>query len=336
MVVRNSSTFTNVLQIFLFTLPNTFMVTIPMAVLVGCCWGSAAWPPTAKSSAMRASGFGIGYFVRVSSIVAIGGTLVGLANSLYVAPRANQAILDLEQALETSQASYEIQPRVFYEDFRNFVLYVKEVRAGTGAANWRQVFMANVTDPNAARITTAASATVVNDTAQELLMRLRNGAQHETVPASPSSTTSPPSPPPIFPWHAEPAKRCASRPHGYRHLRHLHANAAQRLHRPDGKALPAGVEQSLLLSRGMYGSDAGRRAAGRGFAARRQELRLCLYHAPGVPLLLPLLHRDALARQDKIPAFFAVWSANLVFAAAGIFLLWQMASGGRMLSAIIS
>ena len=75
------------------------------------------------------------------------GTLLGLANSLYLAPRANQAILDMEQALETSQASYEIQPRVFYEDFKNFVLYVQDVRSGTGAANWRQVFMADVTDP---------------------------------------------------------------------------------------------------------------------------------------------------------------------------------------------
>ena len=57
----------------------------------------------------------------------------------------------MEQALETSQASYEIQPRVFYEDFHNFVLYVQDVRSGTGAANWRQVFMADVTDPRQSR-----------------------------------------------------------------------------------------------------------------------------------------------------------------------------------------
>ena len=43
----------------------------------------------------------------------------------------------------------------------------------------------------------------------------------------------------------------------------------------------------------------------------------------------------ALGRQDKLPVFLAVWLANLLFAAAGIFLLWQMASGGRVLSAIV-
>ena len=52
----------------------------------------------------------------------------------------------MEQQLETSQASYQIQPRVFYEDFKNFVLYVQNVRSGTGASNWDQVFMADVTD----------------------------------------------------------------------------------------------------------------------------------------------------------------------------------------------
>ena len=54
----------------------------------------------------------------------------------------------MEQSLATSQASYVIEPRVFYEEFRNFVLYVQDVRSGTGAANWRQVFMADVTDPD--------------------------------------------------------------------------------------------------------------------------------------------------------------------------------------------
>ena len=91
----------------------------------------------------------------------------------------------MEQALETSQASYEIQPRVFYEDFQNFVLYVQDVRSGTGASNWRPGLHGRRQRSAAPLITTAASATVVNDTTQELLMRLRDGAQHETVePAS--------------------------------------------------------------------------------------------------------------------------------------------------------
>src|SRR5580658_2674713 len=187
-MVRNSSTVTSVLEILLFMLPNTFKATIPMAVLVGVLLGLSRLAADSEITAMRASGLGIGYFVGVASIVAVTGTLVGLANSIYLAPRANQAILEMQQALETSQASYEIQPRVFYEDFRNYVLYVQDVRAGTGASNWRQVFMADVTDPSNPVITTAASATVVTDNTQELLMRLRDGVRDETVADEPEQS----------------------------------------------------------------------------------------------------------------------------------------------------
>src|SRR5215469_6342520 len=169
MVVRNSSSLTAVLEAFLFTLPNLFWVTIPMSVLVGILLGLSRLAADSEITAMRASGLGIGYFVRVASIVAASGTILGLANSVYIAPRANQAILAMQQELATSQASYEIQPRVFYEDFRNFVLYVQDVRAGTGASNWRQVFMADVSEASNPIITTAASATVVSDSTQQLL-----------------------------------------------------------------------------------------------------------------------------------------------------------------------
>ena len=137
MVVHNSSTLISVVEIILFMMPNFFMITIPMAVLVGVLLGLSRLAADSEIIAMRASGLGIGYFVRVASIVAIGGTLLGLANSLYLAPRANQAILTMDKAL-AMQASYEIKPRVFDEDFHNFVLYVQDVRAGAGAANWRQ------------------------------------------------------------------------------------------------------------------------------------------------------------------------------------------------------
>jgi lipopolysaccharide export LptBFGC system permease protein LptF len=104
MVVHNSSTFVSVAEILLFMLPNIFMLTIPMAVLVGVLLGYSRLAADSEVIAMRASGLGIGYFVRVASIVAIGGTLLGLANSLLLAPRANQAILAMNKEL-AQQAS---------------------------------------------------------------------------------------------------------------------------------------------------------------------------------------------------------------------------------------
>ena len=336
-VVRSSSTWADVAEIFLFTLPNLFKVTIPMAILWGILLGLSRLAADSEIIAMRASGLGIGYFVRVSSIVAVAGTLLGLGNSLYLAPRANQAIIEMEQALETSQASYEIQPRVFYEDFRNFVLYVQDVRSGTGAANWRQVFMADVSDAANPVITTAASATVVNDNSQELIMRLRDGLRDETVADQPGqsniSTFTTTDMPLVLSQQSD--------VHLGRMDTALYAMPMsallERIHlagRPDAKrflielynrfAFPAACLVLMLVGVPLgVASRRGGKSSGLVFTI----LLVFVYYflsATGT----------ALGRQSRFPAFFAVWSANLLFAAAGIFLLWQMASGGRVLSAI--
>ena len=333
-VVRNSSTLADVAQVFLFTLPNLFKVTIPMAVLWGILLGLSRLASDSEIIAMRASGLGIGYFVRVASIVAIGGTLLGLGNSLYLAPRANRAIIEMEQSLETSQASYEIQPRVFYEDFRNYVLYVQDVRSGTGAANWRQVFMADVSDPDNPLITTAASATVVTDNTQELLMRLRDGVRDETVADEPeqsniSTFTTTDLPlmlgqqsdvhlgrldTALYAMPLGALMQHTSGPDGKRFLIELHNRFA----------FPAACLVLMLVGVPLgVTSRRGGKSSGFVFTI----LLVFVYYflsSTGI----------ALGHQNKLPAFLAVWSANLLFACAGTFLLWQMATGGRILGAI--
>jgi LPS export ABC transporter permease LptG/LPS export ABC transporter permease LptF len=335
-VVRNSSTFSNVMEILLLTLPNTFKVTIPMAVLVGVLLGLSRLAADSEIIAMRASGLGIGYFVRVASIVAVGGTLIGLANSIWVAPRANQAILEMQQALETSQASYEIQPRVFYEDFKNTVLYVQNVLAGTGASNWRQVFMVDVTDPANPKITTAASATVVSDSSQELMMRLRDGTEHETIADQATQYN-------IQSFHTIDMPLSLSQQSTVQLGRldtFIYALPMdillQRTRGPNPKgflielhnrfAYPAACLVLMLVGVPL------------GVASRRGGKSSAWVFTIGLVVVYYSLSLigTALGRQDKIPVYIAIWLANAIFASVGTFLLWQMASGGRVLSAITS
>ena len=333
MVVHNSSTFTSLVEVVLFMMPNFFMVTIPMAVLVGVLLGYSRLASDSEIIAMRASGLGIGYFVRVGAIVAVGGTLLGLANSLYVAPRANQAILAMDKAL-ASQASYEIQPRVFDEDFRNYVLYVQDVRSGTGAANWRQVFIADVSDPAAPKITTAASATVVSDSTQALLMRLRNGSVHETVAGQTEQYN-------VSTFDSTDLPFAASQ-QNEGHLGRVDTpiyampmgELRQHIHTPDGKrflielhkrfAYPAACVVLMLVGVPL------------GVTSRRGGKSSALVATIGLVVVYYSLTLIgiALARQNWIPAFLAVWMANLLFTAGGVILLWQMANGGGFMNAI--
>ena len=333
-VVRSSSTWADVAQIFLFTLPNLFKVTIPMAVLWGVLLGYSRLASDSEIVAMRASGLGIGYFVRVASIVAIAGTLLGLGNSIYLAPRSNQAIVAMQRSLATSQASYEIQPHVFYEDFRDYVLYVQEVIPGAGAANWVHVFMADVSDPANPIVTTAASATVANDNSQELIMRLRDGIQDKTDAEQPGqsdistfSTTDMPL-----------ALGQQSDVHLGRLETALYAMPLsallQRIHGPDSRSFLIELHDRfaypvaclVLMLVGVPLGVASRRG-GKSSGFVFTILLVFVYYflaATGTQL----------GQQGRLPAFLAVWSANLLFAAAGVFLLWQMATGGRILTAI--
>jgi len=337
MVVHNSSTLTSVVEAVLFTLPNFFMVTIPMAVLVGVLLGFSRLAADSEVIAMRASGMGIGYFVRVASIVAIGGTLLGLVNSLVIAPVANQAVLQMDKAL-AMQASYEIAPRVFDEDFHNLVLYVQNVHSGTGASHWDQVFMADTSDSINPQITTAASAVVANDNSRDsgqmLLARLRNGSRHETVAGQSQQYNIS-----TFDFTDLPL---ASSQQNEAHLGRLDTNILampmselrQRSRGPDGKrfmieihkrfAYPAACLVLMLVGVPLGVTS---RRGGKSFAWVFTIILVFIYYllsSTGI----------ALGKQNWIPAFFAVWSANLLFAAGGLFLLWQMASGGRVLNAV--
>jgi LPS export ABC transporter permease LptG/LPS export ABC transporter permease LptF len=335
-VVRNSSSFATVMQILLFTLPNTFLVTIPMSVLVGVLLGLSRLAADSEITAMRASGFGIWYFVRVASVVAILGTAFGLVNSLYVVPRSNQAILAMQQALETSQASFEIQPRVFYEDFKNTVIYVQNVKSGTGASNWQNLFIADVSDPSAPRITTAESATVADDHGQGLLIRLRNGSEHETIANQPGQYN--------ISTFIQTDRPLTFSPQSDVHLGRVDTplyalgnhDLLQLARGPDGKhyqiefhrRLAFPVACLVLMLIGVPLGTASRRGGKSSGFIFTILLVLAYYLLSNFGI--------AWAKQGRLPAVAGVWLANVVFAAAGLFLLSQMASGGAVLNTITS
>ncbi len=92
-VVRDSASLSDVLRIILYTLPNTLIVTIPMAVLVGILLGLSRLAADSEITAMRASGMGAIDFVRIVSIVSLAALGLGLFNSIYLAPRAARGLI---------------------------------------------------------------------------------------------------------------------------------------------------------------------------------------------------------------------------------------------------
>jgi LPS export ABC transporter permease LptG len=287
---------------------------------------------------MRASGIGVWSFVAVVSLVSVAGWGIGLANTLYFAPKATATTIGLESELLNAQASYEVQPRVFYEDFKNYVLYVQDVVAASGAANWRQVFLADLSDPAAPKITTGAFATVVNgkNKNENAIMRLRDGTEHQTVTNTPDQynvSTFAETDLPLMLTTQEDT--------------HASRNESPILAMSNSELL----ERSRATGGRWYLIELHKR-----FAYPTACLVLMLVGVPlgissrrggkgaGFVLTIVLVFvyyflsstGTAMARQNKAPVAVGIWLANVLFAACGVFFLRQMSTGGAALAAIAS
>jgi LPS export ABC transporter permease LptG/LPS export ABC transporter permease LptF len=336
LAVRNSASSGAVVEIFLLMLPNMFTVTIPMAVLVGILLGLSRLAADSEITAMRASGIGVWRFVGVVAIVAISAWGIGLANTLYFAPKASTALLNLEGELKNTQATYEIQPRVFYEDLKDFVLYVENVRSGTGAANWGHVFLADLTDPVSPNVTTAEDATVTNGDNQTLIMRLRNGTQHQAASNEPEQYNVS-----TFVQTDRPVETTAESDthlgrsdtpilamsnHGLLDGWRRNHNRSYLIELNNRFAYPTACLVLMLVGVPL------------GIASKRGGKSASFV----LTILLVFIYYFfshfgvALARQHKLPVFAGVWMANVLFGVCGVFFLRQMSTGGAALSAVTS
>jgi LPS export ABC transporter permease LptF/LPS export ABC transporter permease LptG len=183
LVVRASAPLPSVAEIFFYTVPFALTYTIPMSVLVGILIGLSRLAADSEITAMRASGMGVWSFGRVLAIFVAGAWTLALVNGLYLAPWSLASLARLEDQLKGAQASYEVQPRVFYEGFPKLVLYVQDVHSAQGGAVWDGVFLADISDASNPRITLAREGILVPEGRDRLHLHLKEGSTHETDPA---------------------------------------------------------------------------------------------------------------------------------------------------------
>ena len=178
LLVRHSAGAGNVALLFLSTFPGVLTFTLPMAVLVGVLIGLGRMSADSELIALNALGIGLRRILVPVGILALGTGLLTLGMTLWLGPAALRTLRALEDRLRASQASSQVQPRVFDERFPRRVLYVEDVEAA--ATRWRGVFLAESSPENGSRLTLAESAIVIADRKQgKLQLHLGPGSTHE-------------------------------------------------------------------------------------------------------------------------------------------------------------
>jgi len=325
LVVRNSAPIPSVAELFFLTLPGALTVTIPMGVLVGILIGLSRMAADSEITAMRAAGVGVFRFVKVLAIFGVTAWLLALANNIWSAPRSAAALADLQNSLAGSQASFEVQPRVFYENFKPYVLYVQDATTASGGSVWKNVFLADMTDPAAPKITVAAEA-VVSSAQDSIHLHLVNGATHEVKVREPSQYTISTFDENDSTLNMPPASRQAQEAVPVQQLNTRELLRQSYYNRkPEAArwywiefnrrlALPTACLVLVLIGIPL-GLSFKRGGKGAGFVVT--IVLVFVYYFISVTGL-------SFARSGRLPAVLGVWMANIVFGLIGLLLLWRV------------
>ena len=164
-------------------LPQALSISIPISVLLALLIAFGRLSADREFVAVQACGVSIYRLLRPVTLIAV----CAMAATAYVTiislPNANQAFRELTLGVVKSQVENEVKPRVFFTQFPNTVLYVRNVLAG---GRWQDVFFADSHTPNQIVVYFAREGRIVVDRNQKFVqLQLTHGTRHLTRTSDP-------------------------------------------------------------------------------------------------------------------------------------------------------
>jgi LPS export ABC transporter permease LptF/LPS export ABC transporter permease LptG len=330
LVVRHNVPLRDVATLFLLPVPSILMLTVPMAALVGTLIGLSRMSADGEIIAARAAGVGVSAFVRPVMILAVTGWALALGMALVLAPAAARKMDRMENGLKASQVPYEIQPRVFIEQFPNRLLYLEDV---TGArSHWHGVFIADISQQNQIKVTLAERGGLVNEPDRSrFVLHLEDGTTHDFDPSQPDqysiaafTNTEIPilvdqsgsgawerSTPPYLT-----ATQLWQKVHGTAPSKDRAAALVELNYR---LALPAAAIVLALVGIPLGIST---RKGGKSVGLMLSILLVFVYY-------ILMASGWSIAKQGRISPYLGLWGANILFAVAGVSMLANLSRVGR-------
>lgn len=173
------------LRLMVTLLPSALALTIPMALLIGILVAFGRLSADREVVVMMACGISPYRLLRPVAVLAVVAWGASSWVLLKAMPDANQNFRELTMQIVADRAEGEVRPRVFFEDFPNTVLYVREVPRTGG---WQDVLAADTKNPVQPVIFLARSGRMLVDRqARTIQMVLQNGSRHTTTLDNPAA-----------------------------------------------------------------------------------------------------------------------------------------------------
>jgi lipopolysaccharide export system permease protein len=177
LIVNKGVGLLTVLQLFLYILPYSLVVTIPMSVLLAALATYTRLSADGELLAMRGAGLGLVRLARPAFWFGAVATLVTLVISVWILPSSNQAFKSLIFNMARRQVAVAIQEGVFTSAMDGLILYVERLDPKT--SEMEGIFLVDSRNPAERRVIVAKRGRFSSD-AQSLrmLLSLQDGSIH--------------------------------------------------------------------------------------------------------------------------------------------------------------
>jgi lipopolysaccharide export system permease protein len=164
-----------VLQLFLYVLPFSLVVTIPMSVLLATLATFTRLNTDGELLAMRGTGFSLIRLTRPALFFGLGATLLTLIVSVWILPVSTQAFKNLVFDMTRRQVAVGLQEGVFNTAFEGLTLYVEHLNPKT--SEMEGVFLVDTRNPAERRVIVAQGGQFTSDPKQlRIGLSLRDGS----------------------------------------------------------------------------------------------------------------------------------------------------------------
>jgi len=171
-----------IIRALLTLVPQALCITIPMAVLLGILVGLGRLSADREFVALQACGVSVFRVLRPIVLLALLGTAATAYETIVALPNANQTYREITINVIAAWAETDIKPRVFFTNFPNRVIYVRDIEADR---QWKDIFLADTTQNGQTAVYLARRGRLDVDRAKRSVqLVLEDGRRHTTFAAS--------------------------------------------------------------------------------------------------------------------------------------------------------
>jgi LPS export ABC transporter permease LptF/LPS export ABC transporter permease LptG len=172
-----------IVRVLLTLVPSALGITIPMALLLGILIGLGRLSSDREFVVLQACGVSLFRVLRPIIVLAVAAWAATTYVMLVALPSANQTFRQITFNIIASKAESDIKPRVFFTQFTNRVLFVRDVDPSGG---WHDVFLADDTHPGETNVYFARHGALLVDRVKKVVeLALDRGTRYTTFSNKP-------------------------------------------------------------------------------------------------------------------------------------------------------